>query len=360
MRRFQGIFAAFFAVIALAGCGGGESATGDSAAAGGASGEISLDGSSTVFPITEAIAEEFRRNHPGARVSIGVSGTGGGFKKFCAGETDIQNASRIIKESEIAACAEAGIEWIELPVAYDGLAVVVNPENDWVNMITVEELRTIWEPAAQGEIMRWSDVRPGWPDTELHLYGPGVDSGTFDYFTLAINGEEGASRGDFTASEDDNVLVQGIANDRNALGFFGFAYYDENRSRLKIVPVDDGDASNGAGAIVPSIDTVRNSTYQPLSRPIFIYVRKDALEEPVVAEFIDFYLENAEDLVGEVGYIPLPANAYRMAQARVDDRITGSMFEDAGSQVGVSIEDLLNVESRSAAPDRPAETTTTE
>lgn len=356
MRRFQSIFAAVLAIIAFAGCGGGESATGDGSE--GASGEISIDGSSTVFPITEAVAEEFRRTHPGARVSIGVSGTGGGFKKFCAGETDIQNASRIIKETEIAACANAGIEWIELPVAYDGLAVVVNPENDWVNKITVEELRAMWEPAAQGEIKRWSQVRPNWPDTELHLYGPGVDSGTFDYFTLAVNGEEGASRGDFTASEDDNVLVQGIANDRNALGFFGFAYYDENRSRLKVVPVDDGDASNGAGGIVPSIETVRNSTYQPLSRPIFIYVRKDALEEPVIAEFIEFYLENAEDLVGEVGYIPLPSNAYRMAEARVEDRVTGSMFEDAGSQVGVSIEDLLGAETRSTLPARETETAT--
>ncbi len=334
--------------IALAGCGGGEQEVTDTNAAGDQiSGMVEIDGSSTVFPITEAVAEEFQAAHPGARVTVGISGTGGGFKKFCGGETDISDASRVIKDSEKELCAQAGVNYIELPVAYDGIAVLVNPKNDWANDITVEELRKLWAPEAQGNVMKWSDVRPGWPAQEIHLFGPGVDSGTFDYFTDAIVGEEGASRGDFTASEDDNVLVQGIANDELALGFFGYAYYEENQDKLKVLPVNDGDDSNGAGAVAPSVETVKTGTYQPLSRPIFIYAREDALSEPVVSEFVKFYLSNAPELVKEVGYIPLPQSAYELAQARVDNRVTGSMFEGI-ELVGVSIEDLMAAENADA------------
>lgn len=330
--------------IALAGCGGGEREVNDTNAAGEQiSGMVEIDGSSTVFPITEAVAEEFQAAHRGARVTVGISGTGGGFKKFCNQETAISNASRVIKDSEKELCAQANVNYIEVPVAYDGIAVLVNPANDWANDITVEELRKIWAPEAQGTVMKWSDVRAGWPDRELHLFGPGVDSGTFDYFTDAIVGEEGASRGDFTASEDDNVLVQGISNDELALGFFGYAYYEENRDKLKVLPVDDGDDSNGAEPVVPTIESVKTGTYQPLSRPIFIYVRESALSEPVVSEFVKFYIDNAPELVKEVGYIPLPDRAYELAQSRIDQRVTGTMFE-GGSQVGVSIEDLMAAE----------------
>lgn len=343
---------AVLSVMVLAACGGEKQENGDGAAR--LAGMVQVDGSSTVFPITEAVAEEFQAAHQGARVTVGISGTGGGFKKFCNGETDISNASRLIKESEKELCASANINYIELPVAYDGLAILVNPKNSWASEITVEELRKLWEPSAQGTVMRWSDVRQGWPNREIHLFGPGVDSGTFDYFTEAIVGEEGASRGDFTASEDDNVLVQGIANDELALGFFGYAYYEENRDKLKVLPVDDGNPSNGEGPIAPAIDTVKDGTYQPLSRPIFIYVREAALSEPIVSEFVKFYLENAPELVREVGYIPLPGRSYQLAQQRVDDRVTGTMFGE-GSHVGVSVEDLLSAASRT-----PGDETTTE
>lgn len=274
-------------------------------------GAISIDGSSTVYPITEAIAEEFRVLHPKVKVTIGVSGTGGGFKKFCRMETDISDASRTIKESEKTACAEAGIEYMELPVAYDGMAVVINHENDWATSITVEELKKLWEPAAQETITKWNQIRPEWPDKEIHLYGPGVASGTYDYFTEAIVGESGASRGDFTASEDDNVLVHGIAGDQYALGFFGLAYYEENQDKLKLVPVDGGD-----GPVLPSAETVESGTYKPLSRPIFIYVSKSAAQRKEVAEFVSFYLEVASELVQDVGYISLPAAMYEEDKAR--------------------------------------------
>ena len=235
---------------------------------------INVDGSSTVFPITEAVAEEFQIEHKDIMVTVGISGTGGGFKKFGRGETDISDASRPIKASEADLCVQNGIEYIELPVAYDGLAVMVNPKNDWVDYLTVKELKKLWEPEAQKTITKWNQIRPEWPDKEIHLYGPGVDSGTFDYFTEAINGKSGASRGDFTASEDDNVLVQGIATDKYALGFFGLAYYEHNKDKLKLVPIDDEKDDNGKGSILPSMETVNNSTYQPLARPIFIYVSK--------------------------------------------------------------------------------------
>lgn len=268
-------------------------------------GSISIDGSSTVYPVTEAVAEEFGFKYPDVRVTVGVSGTGGGFKKFARKETDISDASRSIKDSEKQACEENGIKYVELTIGYDGLAVIINPENDWVDHFTVEELKMIWEPSAQGKIMKWNQIRPEWPDEEIHLFGPGVASGTYDYFTEAIIGESGASRGDFTASEDDNVLVQGVASDKYGLGFFGLAYFEENMDKLKLVGVD-----NGNGAIKPSLETVGNGTYEPLSRPIFIYVSDAAAQKAEVVEFVRFYFENAPELVKEVGYIPLPAAEY--------------------------------------------------
>jgi phosphate transport system substrate-binding protein len=335
MRRMSSLLVAGMAIFGLLACGG-EVETG-SAAEGTLAGTVQADGSSTVFPITEAVAEEFQAKYPRARVTVGISGTGGGFKKFCGGETDINDASRPIKESEERLCEEGGVRWIELPIAYDGIAIMVNPANDWADHITVEELKKLWAPEAQRRVMRWSDVRPGWPDREIRLFAPGIDSGTFDYFTEAVVGEEGASRGDFTASEDDNILVQGIANDPLALGFFGYAYYEENQDKLKLLPV----ASSGGGApVAPSVETIRTGTYQPLSRPVFIYVRQDSLDSPIVSEFVRFYIDNAVELVREVGYIPLPERAYELAQERIDRRITGSMFA-GGSQVGVSIEDLM-------------------
>ncbi len=331
-------------ILALA-CGNNPSASkGGAGQAAGAAGDavIAIDGSSTVYPITEAVAEDFQESHK-TRVTIGVSGTGGGFKKFCAGETAMTGASRPIKASEIQACKAKGIEFVELPVAYDGLAVVVHPGNDWVDHMTVAELKTLWAPEAQGKVMRWNQVRPSWPDQEVHLFGPGVDSGTYDYFTKAIVGKEHASRGDYTSSEDDNVLVQGVSTDKNALGFFGFAYYAENANKLKLVPIDDGDASNGAGAIAPSPETVANGTYQPLSRPIFIYVNAAKAKSPAVKEFVDYYLKEGRPLVKEVGYIPLPDKAYDLALERFHAGKTGSIFA-GGSKVGVSVEELLSKE----------------
>ena len=267
---------------------------------------IRIDGSSTVFPITEAVSEEFGKAGKG-RVIVGISGTGGGFKRFCRGETDISDASRPIKEKERVSCKEGGIEYIEIPVAYDGLSVVVNRNNDWVDHLTVAELKKMWEPAAQGTVTRWSQIRPGFPDKEIHLYGPGTDSGTFDYFTAAINGKAQSSRGDYTASEDDNVLVEGVANDEGGLGYFGLAYYEQNSDKLKVVPID-----NGGGPVNPSLETVMAGTYKPLARHIYIYINKNAMvKNPKVKEFVEFYLENAAPLVEEVGYIPLQDEDYR-------------------------------------------------
>lgn len=275
------------------------------------SGNIQIDGSSTVYPVTEAVAEEFRADAPDVRVTVGVSGTGGGMKKFSRGEIDIVNASRSINESESALATENNISFVELPVAYDGLTVVVHPENDWVNEITLAELKKIWEPAAQGTLTHWNQIRPEWPNEEIHLYGPGVESGTYDYFTEAVVGESHASRGDYTASEDDNVLVQGVSTDPYALGFFGFAYYEENQAKLRAVPVDDQDDSNGQGAIMPSRQTVKDGTYAPLSRPLFMYVNSTAAVRPEVIEFVHFYLDNAPALSEEVGYIQLPEEQYQ-------------------------------------------------
>jgi len=269
------------------------------------SGTIKVDGSSTVFPITEAVAEEFRTEQPKVKVTIGVSGTGGGFKKFSRGETHISDASRPIKDKEKAACAENNIKYLELEVAYDGLAVLVNPQNDWVDNFTVEELKKIWEPAAQGKIMKWNQIRPEWPNEEIHLFGPGVASGTYDYFTEAIVGKTGSSRGDFTASEDDHVLVQGIAGDKYSLGFFGIAYYAENKDKLTLIGVH-----NGEKVVKPTLETVSNGTYRPLSRPLFIYVNSTSIKQPEVIEFVNFYIQNAGELSKDVGYIPLPDENY--------------------------------------------------
>ena len=311
---------------------------------GGAAGVVAVDGSSTVFPIAEAVAEEYRRVEPEARVTVGVSGTGGGFEKFCAGETDISSASRPIRAVESEACAAAGIEFVELPIAYDGIAVVVHAENDWVETLTPDDLRRMWEPAAQGAVTRWNHVRPEWPDRELHLFGPGIDSGTFDYFTQAIVGEPGAGRGDFTSSEDDNVLVQGVSNDELALGFFGYAHYEENRDRLGLSAIDDGDDTNGAGAIRPSPATVRDGTYQPLSRPVYLYVDPRALDRPEVAGFVSYFLTEGADLVREVGYVSLTDREYALVQRRLEDRVVGTMYCGPGEGGGevASLEALLS------------------
>lgn len=301
---------------------------------------IAVDGSSTVFPLTEAVAEAYKATGT-SRVTVGVSGTGGGFKKLCNGEVSITGASRPIRPPEVQACAARGVAFVELPVAYDGIAIVVHPENTWVDHLTVDELKRMWQPQAQGTVERWSDVRPGWPARELHLFGPGVDSGTYDYFTAAVVGQEHASRGDFTSSEDDNVLVQGVSSDIDALGLFGLAYYLENADKLKLVPVDDGDPSNGAGPIAPSPDTVADGTYQPLSRPIFLYVALDDAASPTVARFVDFYLDRAPELAESVGYVALPEEASRLVRRRFADRTPGSLFGGAGSRVGVTVEDLL-------------------
>jgi phosphate transport system substrate-binding protein len=269
------------------------------------SGTINIDGSSTVFPITEAVAEEFRAIQPGVKVTIGVSGTGGGFQKFSRGETNISNASRPIKDKEIAACAENNITYLGMEVAYDGLAVVVNPGNTWVDSFTVEELKKIWEPAAQGKIMKWNQIRSEWPNEEIHLFGPGTASGTFDYFTEAINGKSGSSRGDYTASEDDHVLVQGIEGDKYALGFFGLAYYEESKDKLTLIGVH-----NGKEVVKPTRETVSNGTYSPLSRPLFIYVNSTSIKHPEVIEFVNFYIDKAAELSEDVGYIKLPAELY--------------------------------------------------
>jgi phosphate transport system substrate-binding protein len=302
---------------------------------------IKIDGSSTVFPVTEAVAEEFQKAKRGAvRVTVGISGTGGGFKKFCRGETDVQDASRPILRKEMEDCKKAGIDYYELPVAYDALTVMVNPKNDWIKSMTVAELKKIWEPAAQGKITKWNQVNPAWPDAPLKLYGAGADSGTFDYFTEAVVGKSKSSRGDFTASEDDNVLVQGISNDKNALGYFGFAYYIENQAKLKAVAVD-----GGKGPVLPSAQTVENGTYNPLSRPIFIYVSKKSAAKPEVKEFVEFYLKHAAPLVKEVKYVPLPASAYTTALEHFHKGKVGTVF-GGEAEVGLKIEDLLKRETK--------------
>jgi phosphate transport system substrate-binding protein len=303
---------------------------------------IQIDGSSTVFPITEAVSEEFQKAKKGAvKVTVGIAGTGGGFKKFCRGETDISDASRPILKQEMETCKQSGVQYIELPVAYDALTVMVNPKNDWVKALTIPDLKKMWEPAAQGKVTTWNQVRSEWPNSPLKLFGPGADSGTFDYFTEAIVGKAKSSRGDFTASEDDNVLVQGIANDRNALGYFGFAYYIENQKKLKAAPID-----GGKGPVLPSPKTVEDGSYQPLSRPIFIYVSKKSLDSrPEVREYVEFYLKNAPSLVKQVKYIALPQNAYTIGLEHVKKGKVGTVF-GGEAEVSIKIDDLLKREAK--------------
>ncbi len=299
---------------------------------------VKIDGSSTVFPVTEAVAEDFQKMKKGAvRVTVGISGTGGGFKKFCRGEIDISNASRPILKKEMDDCKAAGVEYIELPVAFDALTVVVHPKNAFLKNVTVEELKKLWEPAAQGKITRWNQVNPAWPDAEIKLFGAGSDSGTFDYFTEAVVGKAKSSRGDYTASEDDNVLVQGVSRDVNALGYFGYAYYAENKDKLKAVPIVE---KPGKPAVPPSEATVLDGTYQPLSRPIFIYVNVKSLARPEVKEFAQYYLTHGAKLAKEVKYVPLPDRIYRAGLERLNKTQKGTVF--AGhADVGVKIDDLF-------------------
>ena len=304
---------------------------------------VKIDGSSTVYPITEAVAEEFQAAKRGTvHVTVGISGTGGGFKKFCRGETDISGASRPILKKEMDACREAGIQYVELPVAYDALTVVVNPQNDWLKSITVDELKKIWEPGAQQNVTKWNQINPAWPDQSLTLFGPGSDSGTFDYFTEAVVGKAKSSRGDYTASEDDNVLVKGVTMGKGALGYFGYAYYVENSKKLKAVPVV---AAAGKPAVAPSPETVKNGSYQPLSRPVFIYVSAKSLDKPEVREFVDFYLSQAPTLVPAVKYVALPEKAYQLAKEHVAKKKLGSAF-GGEPDVGVSVEELLQREGK--------------
>lgn len=299
-------------------------------------GRISIDGSSSVYPITEAVAEEFRNDHGDIRVTVGVSGTGGGFKKFSRGETDISNASRPIKGSEIDACAANNIGFIEIPVAYDGLAVVVSTSNDFVDHLTIAELKKMWEPAAQEKINSWKQIRSTFPDVPLRLYGAGTSSGTYDYFTEAVVGSAKSSRGDYTASEDDNVLVQGVATDKGALGFFGLAYYEENKTKLKLVAID-----GGKGPVFPTSETVRTGTYAPLSRPEFIYVNAASAKSPVIREFVQFYMQVAPALVKEVGYVPLPDTVYQLGYQRFLNGKTGTLFAKR-STVGADLIKLMH------------------
>ena len=299
---------------------------------------VKIDGSSTVFPITEAVAEEFQKAKKGTvQVTVGISGTGGGFKKFCRGEIDVSNASRPILDKEMADCKAAGIKYIELPVAFDALTLVMNPKNSFLKQITAAELKTMWEPAAQGKILKWNQVNAAWPDSGLKLFGPGADSGTFDYFTEAIVGKSKSSRGDFTASEDDNVLVQGVSRDTGALGYFGFAYYVENKDKLKAVPVVNPKTGK---AVEPSLEAVISGDYQPLSRPIFIYVNAASVDKPEVKEFVEFYLKNAAALTKEVKYVPLTGADYKHALENFTKKKTGTAF-GGHSEVGVKVSDLL-------------------
>ena len=303
---------------------------------------VKIDGSSTVFPVTEAVAEDFQKaKKQQVKVTVGISGTGGGFKKFCRAETDISNASRPILKAEMTDCAKAGVEYIELPVAFDALTVVINPKNTFIKQLTVAEMKKMWEPAAQGKVTRWNQVNPSWPDAPMKLFGPGADSGTFDYFTEAVVGKSKSSRGDFTASEDDNVLVQGVSRDVNGLGYFGYAYYIENKDKLKAVPI----VNDKGQPVEPSMDAVLKGTYTPLARPIFIYVNTKSLEKPEVKEFVEYYMKNGSKLATEVKYVPLPDSAYKTSWDHVVKGKKGTVFGGM-PEVGVTIEELLKREAK--------------
>jgi phosphate transport system substrate-binding protein len=336
-----GVALASVLVLSLAGCGGGSV---DS---------VGIDGSSTVFPLTEAVAEEFMAETSGARVNVGVSGTGGGFSKFLRGETAINDASRPISPEEIEKAEANGVEYIEIPVAYDGLSVVVHPSNDWIDCISARELETLWEPGSA--VDRWNQLREEFPDRPIDLYGPGTASGTYDYFTEAIMGESGASRSDFTASEDDNVLAQGISGTETALGYFGLAYYENNAQDLKALSVDPDSMDGGASCVAASSETVQNGTYRPLSRPLFIYVNP-AKVTPTVESFVQFYLENAGALAADVGYVGMPEDAYELALQRFESRTTGTVFGAEGvDPTGTQVEKMLRAAMDTTAA--PADTT---
>ena len=303
---------------------------------------VKVDGSSTVYPVTEAVAEDFQKaKKQKVKVTVGISGTGGGFKKFCRGETDVSNASRPILKAEMADCRKAGIEYFELPVAFDAITVVVNPKNAFITQLTIAEMKKMWEPGAQGKLTRWNQVNPAWPDQPMKLFGPGADSGTFDYFTEAVVGKSKSSRGDFTASEDDNVLVSGVSRDVNGLGYFGYAYYIENKDKLRAVPI----VNEKGQAVEPSIEAVLKGTYTPLARPIFIYVNATSLAKPEVKEFVEYYLQNGAALATEVKYVPLPDSAYKTALQHVQKGKKGTVFGGT-AEVGVTIDELLKREAR--------------
>lgn len=324
------------ATLLTSGCGREQAGAGDEPTL------IRIDGSSTVFPIAEAVAEEFQlAGDSRVRVTVGLSGTGGGFKKLCRGDTDISNASRPILAEEMEKCRAAGIKYLELPIAFDAITVVVNPQNDWVKTLTIADLKKIWEPAAQGQVLTWNQVRAEWPDHKLMLFGPGADSGTFDYFTEAVTGKAKASRGDYTASEDDNVLVQGVEHNRNALGYFGYAYYASHKERMRAVAIEQ----EGGGAVLPGIETVVDGSYQPLSRPLFIYVSETAARRPEVRKFIEFYLTEGAQLAQEVGFVPLPAQASQLALEHFRNNRLGTVFGGV-PEVGVTIESLLGREAK--------------
>jgi phosphate transport system substrate-binding protein len=316
--------------LILAGCGGGVS--GQEGGSGGASGQIGIEGSSTVQPITQAVVEAYAGKNPDVQITVGGAGTGDGFEAFCSGNTQISDASRPIEAEEQQACADKGIEYIEIPIAYDGISVVVNSQNDFASNITSEELKTLWEPAAENKITTWRQVRSEWPDQQISLYGPGTESGTFDFFTDKINGEEGASRTDYQASEDDNVLVQGVSGDPNALGYFGFAYYENNQDTLKALAVD---------GVKPNTHTIRSAEY-PLSRPLFIYVSTQALKENKAVEpFVNFYLDNLDEYVEQAKYVTLPSSLEQESRKQWEDRTTGTVFTDEGEPKGGDLEAAL-------------------
>jgi phosphate transport system substrate-binding protein len=302
---------------------------------------IRIDGSSTVYPITAAVAADFKKENPAAKVEVAFSGTSSGFERFCKGDIDIQDASRPIEAPEIAACKQTNIGYIELPVAHDGLTIIVHPSNDFATSMTVEELKTLWSAAAEKKITKWSQVRKGWPDRAIALYGPGAKSGTFDFFTATINGKEHDSRKDYTASEDDQEIVKGVAGNPDGLGYVGFGYYETHKSTLKVVPIDDGDQEIGPGAIEPSPNTVRRGLYRPLSRPLFIYVNTKRLDRPEVKAFVNYYIRNSETLATKAGGIPLNGMLYGLVQERVNKKLEGSLYEKPDS-AGRSIEQLLN------------------
>jgi phosphate transport system substrate-binding protein len=304
---------------------------------------IKIDGSSTVYPITEAVAEEFQKAKKNAiKVTVGISGTGGGFKKFCRDETDVSNASRPITKSEMELCKAAGVEYVEMPVAFDALTVVINPKNAFLKQATVEEMKMLWEPAAQGKVTKWNQINPAWPDAPIKLFGAGADSGTFEYFTEAMVGKAKSSRGDYTASEDDNVLVQGVSRDVNAIGYFGYAYYAENKAKLKALPIVNPKTGK---AVEPSAANVENGTYAPLSRPIFIYVKAKSLDKPEVKEFIEFYMKNAAVLTKEVKYVPLPASAYVGNVEHMKKKKLGTVF-GGHNEIGITVEEVMKREAK--------------